>query len=70
MWRFSFLVVIWSIWKERNYQCSDNNSSIEVVTHKVKFSSISSASMLPFLGSPSELITQSWREAAVHQIEA
>lgn len=38
MWRFSFLAVIWALWKERNLRCFEGkSSSVEALVDKCRF---------------------------------
>lgn len=50
MWKFSFLAVIWSLWKERNLRCFKGRSyHWQALVDRAKFSMASWVLLLPLL---------------------
>lgn len=66
MWRSSFLVIIWTIWREWNSRCFDNkHSDIGALCDKVKFLVAAWVIILPqFRGSSMDMITHNCKEVA------
>lgn len=64
MWKASFLVLIWTIWKERNSRCFEGVSSPkETLAYRVKFFVASRVSVLPnFRGHSIDSMLRCWRE--------
>ena len=67
LWRSSFRAVLWSIWNERNAQCfDDNQSSLESLVDRLKFTIAPWVSILPrFRDIPFDFIVRNWRELAL-----
>eukprot|EP00268_Persea_americana_P001989 TRINITY_DN10594_c1_g1_i3.p2 TRINITY_DN10594_c1_g1~~TRINITY_DN10594_c1_g1_i3.p2 ORF type:complete len:169 (-),score=19.94 TRINITY_DN10594_c1_g1_i3:360-866(-) len=64
MWKTSFLVVIWTLWEERNSRCFKGvSSSKEAMAFKVKYLIASWVSVLPnFRGYSIDDISRCWKE--------
>ena len=66
MWRLSFLLVIWTIWKERNMRCFEGIACNESrLVEKLKFLGAFWVSILPyFRGYSLDQIASHWKEVA------
>lgn len=72
LWRSSFLAVLRTVWKEWNARCfEDNQSSLESLGDRLKFTIASRESIFPlFRDIPFDFIVKNWKELALPYVGA